>query len=84
MALFIIGGLLPMLQQLKTLPTAVAVSSIFEMFFQFFLTGVVVTYVFLYEKPIIQELHSDHPLKKGLLHKIRRMRSILQSRDTRH
>ena len=58
MVLFIIGGLLPMLQQLNTLPTAVAVSSIFEMFFQFFLTGVVTTYVFLYDKPNIQELTS--------------------------
>lgn len=36
MALFIIGGLLPMLLQLKTLPTVVVVTSIFEMFFQFF------------------------------------------------
>lgn len=54
MALFIIGGLLPMLQQLNNLPTVVTVSSIFEMFFQFFLTGVVTSYVLLYEKSSIK------------------------------
>lgn len=35
-ALFVIGGLLPMLLQLKTLPTLLVVTSMFEMFFQFF------------------------------------------------
>ncbi|HYF83490.1 MAG TPA: YqhR family membrane protein [Clostridia bacterium] len=65
MVLFILGGLLPMLQQLNTLPTAVAVSSIFEMFFQFFLTGVVITYIFLYEKPTIQESPSVSDAEKG-------------------
>lgn len=58
LALFIIGGLLPMLQQLNTLPTVVAVSSIFEMFFQFFLTGVVTTYLFLYEKSSTKDQQS--------------------------
>lgn len=58
MALFIIGGFLPMLQQFNNLPAAVAVSSMVEMFFQFFLTGVVTTYVFLYEKPVVQVLTS--------------------------
>lgn len=50
MVLFVIGGFLPMLQQINTLPTVIVVSSIFEMFFQFFLTGVVITYILLYEK----------------------------------
>lgn len=48
--LFVIGGLLPMIQQLDNLPTVVVVTSIFEMFFQFFLTGVITTYILLYEK----------------------------------
>jgi hypothetical protein len=50
MVLFIIGGLLPMLQQLGNLPTAVAVSSIFEMFFQFFLNGIAITYIIRYNE----------------------------------
>lgn len=50
MTLFIIGGLLPMLQQLNNLPTLVVITSIVEMFFQFFLTGVVTTYIILYER----------------------------------
>lgn len=50
MALFIIGGLLPMIQQLNTLPTVVVIASTFEMFLQFFLTGVVTTYILLFEK----------------------------------
>ncbi|SDG45335.1 hypothetical protein [Desulfosporosinus hippei] len=47
--LFIIGGLIPMLQQFDTLPTVLRVTSTVEMFFQFFLTGVVTAYVFLDE-----------------------------------
>lgn len=58
MVLFIIGGLLPMLQQLNSLPAAVAVSSIFEMFFQFFLNGVVITYVIRYNKHDTRDLPS--------------------------
>ena len=50
MFLFIIGGLLPMLQQLTALPLVLVVSTTVEMFFQFFLTGVVTTYLVLYEK----------------------------------
>lgn len=48
--LFIIGGLIPMLQQFDTLPTVLRVTSTVEMFFQFFLTGVVTAYVFLDER----------------------------------
>ncbi|AOT68937.1 hypothetical protein [Geosporobacter ferrireducens] len=50
MVLFIIGGLLPMLQQFNSLPTVLIVASTVEMFFQFFLTGVVTTYIILYDK----------------------------------
>ena len=49
MVLFVIGGLLPMLQQLGSLPTTLVVASTVEMFFQFFLTGICATYILLYE-----------------------------------
>lgn len=50
LVLFIIGGLLPMLQQFNSLPTVLIVASTVEMFFQFFLTGVVTTWIVLYDK----------------------------------
>lgn len=49
-ALFIIGGLLPMIQQINTLPAVLLVASTVEMFFQFFLTGVVATYILLFKQ----------------------------------
>lgn len=50
MSLFVIGGLIPMLQQIDTLPIVIVITSTFEMFFQFFLTGMVITYIILFEK----------------------------------
>ncbi len=43
LSLFILGGLLPMLQQIGSLPIVIIISSSVEMFFQFFLTVVVTT-----------------------------------------
>lgn len=43
LSLFVLGGLLPMLQQIGSLPIVLIISSSVEMFFQFFLTVVVTT-----------------------------------------
>ncbi|MDF1618787.1 hypothetical protein [Petrocella sp. FN5] len=43
LSLFVLGGLLPMLQQIGSLPMVLIITSSVEMFFQFFLTAVVTT-----------------------------------------
>ncbi len=44
--LFVAGGLVPLISQINVLPTVVIVASLFEIFFQNFLTGAVTAYLF--------------------------------------
>jgi hypothetical protein len=53
--LFVIGGVIPLLQQVNTLPLFLLVASAWEIFFQNFLTGVVVA--------ILMGYGSNYPIK---------------------
>lgn len=62
--LFVFGGLLPMIQQIGTLPTILVVSTIIELFFQNFLLGVTTTLIILYEKRSFKGL--IYPITSGI------------------
>ncbi|WP_125136128.1 hypothetical protein [Petrocella atlantisensis] len=57
LSLFVLGGLLPMLQQIGSLPMVLIITSSVEMFFQFFLTAVVTTLAMHYGD---KEIHSEY------------------------
>lgn len=57
MALFVISGLIPMLQQIGSLPSAVVIASTVEMLFQNFLCGAVTVIIFTKELP-----HAEHQI----------------------
>jgi hypothetical protein len=53
--LFVVGGVVPLLQEVNTLPLFLLVASAWEIFFQNFLTGVVVAVLLGYRQEAVQE-----------------------------
>ena len=49
LTVFLIGGVMPLVQQLSTLPTALVIASVIEILFQNFLTGVVLVMLIEYK-----------------------------------